>query len=372
MSKKLDYIDAIRGLAILGVMIVHTSQYGTNIYPEPISYLLNHGATGVQLFFVASAFTLFLSYESRRTREYNPKLNFFIRRFFRIAPMYYLGILYFSWQTPANTSPAAVILNLLFIHSFSPEYINLLVPGGWSISVEIMFYTLVPFLFAQINSTNRAIKTFIIAFVIYLTLKVVTGRFLPPTFENKEFFFMYLPSQMPIFLCGIIAYFLIIKNDYSINSKVLFALAVIMVSHAIWTLLPNHFIISVGFTILLVSLAKFQTKLLINPFFTYLGKISFSGYLVHFAVLHWLNHFGLIDFISTNNTLYSILNFSIRLIVVVGISTAIATLFYHLIEVPMQNIGRNFINRLESNVTSGAKVVSIAEEEGLEQKEERV
>ena len=88
MTKPLKYIDAVRGYAILGVIMIHVL---TVVQPENIylQLLANKGKYGVQLFFIASAFTLFLSQERRREVE---KKNFFIRRFFRIAPMYYIGI----------------------------------------------------------------------------------------------------------------------------------------------------------------------------------------------------------------------------------------------------------------------------------------
>jgi peptidoglycan/LPS O-acetylase OafA/YrhL len=64
MSKKFDYIDAIRGLAIFMVIVLHTGQYGTSIGSSLTNKILANGARGVQLFFVASAFTLFLSYNN--------------------------------------------------------------------------------------------------------------------------------------------------------------------------------------------------------------------------------------------------------------------------------------------------------------------
>lgn len=95
MQAKLRYIDSLRGLAILAVLMVHCGQYGINKYPDLIANIINTGGRGVQLFFVASAFTLFLSL-ARRSETV--KSNFYIRRFFRIAPMYYLGIAYYLMQ----------------------------------------------------------------------------------------------------------------------------------------------------------------------------------------------------------------------------------------------------------------------------------
>jgi peptidoglycan/LPS O-acetylase OafA/YrhL len=94
---KFKYIDALRGIAILLVMIVHTSQYGEKSQNEFFNSFFKFGAKGVQLFFLASAFTLFLSYNNRNREENKNVLrSFYIRRFFRIAPMYYIGIIFFS------------------------------------------------------------------------------------------------------------------------------------------------------------------------------------------------------------------------------------------------------------------------------------
>ena len=94
-NNKLQYVDAIRGLAIMAVLLVHCGQHGTNHYPAPITQAIVNGQMGVQLFFVMSAFTLFLSYVNRQGRERFAIRNFFIRRVFRIAPMYWLGIAYY-------------------------------------------------------------------------------------------------------------------------------------------------------------------------------------------------------------------------------------------------------------------------------------
>ena len=94
-DSKLRFVDALRGFAILGVLVVHCGQIGINEYPSLVQNIILNGAMGVQLFFVASAFTIFLTYANLYDKEANPNVNFFIRRFFRIAPMYYLGIIYF-------------------------------------------------------------------------------------------------------------------------------------------------------------------------------------------------------------------------------------------------------------------------------------
>lgn len=60
--------------------------------PTAMGQVALTGQRGVALFFIVSAFTLFLSYDNRK-EERHPTRNFFIRRFFRLAPMAFL-----SWR----------------------------------------------------------------------------------------------------------------------------------------------------------------------------------------------------------------------------------------------------------------------------------
>ncbi len=87
-SSQLDSIDALRGIAVLGVIVIHAANVPH--VPNTIWNLALPGQRGVQLFFIVSAFTLFLSRE-RRPDEAHPDRNFFLRRFFRLTPMFYLA-----------------------------------------------------------------------------------------------------------------------------------------------------------------------------------------------------------------------------------------------------------------------------------------
>ena len=157
--KKLEYITILRGLAILAVLMVHVEQQSSGVaYLHPyIISIIENGSRGVQLFYILSAFTLFRSFKLRSTTESSPIKNYFIRRFFRIAPLYYLAIIYYLWQdgtgprywlgnAPKITN-SNIISNVFFLHGLNPYWITSLVPGGWSVTVEVMFYLCVPILF---------------------------------------------------------------------------------------------------------------------------------------------------------------------------------------------------------------------------------
>lgn len=356
MNKKLDYIDAIRGLAILGVIVTHTAHFGTNHYPAYLDALFASGAKGVQLFFIASAFTLFLSFKNRSTGELHPVRYFFIRRFFRIAPMYYLGILYYLWQTGfwdthsnEHIKAELIVSNIFFVHGIHPSWINNLVPGGWSISVEMMFYCLVPVLYKKITSLNKAVIG-LAGFIFFnLLLQIIFKSFAPATETWQGFLYFFLPNQMPVFMCGIIGYFLIARKDHRIKLLPLLMLAIALTADAVFRdIRKNPLLPGFIFLLLLYLLSHYKSRLLVNPAMAGLGKISFSSYLVHFAVLYGLIYAGLIDFVAGDDLFHSLLNFSIRLVLVLGLTSLIAAVFYRLVELPMQKLGKKLIKHMET------------------------
>ena len=362
--KKLDYVDALRGLAILCVIMVHTSQYGRFNVPEMIANIIGQGARGVQLFYLASAFTLFLSFKNRLTREKFPIRNFFIRRFFRIAPMYYLGICYYLLQDglgprywlgdETHITNLNIISNFTFLHGFYPYWITSLVPGGWSIGVEITFYAVLPLIFSRVKNLNQAFIFFIFSIFLNLILKLFFMKFHLISDDRlwSEYLFLYFPSQLPVFCLGILLYFIIIENESIRNisgkSILLFSgLIIAQLGTGIQLFFPNHILFSIVFLLLAFAISSFRFILIVNPIVNYIGKISFSMYLVHIAVLHWLTQLNFIDYLDNG-----ILNYIARFSIVAVLTILFASILYTKIEVPFQEFGKRIIGRIEKSTNA--------------------
>jgi peptidoglycan/LPS O-acetylase OafA/YrhL len=356
--KKLDYIDALRGLAILGVLMVHTNQYGTTIANQIIAKIIVGGASGVQLFYLTSAFTLMLSFNNRGKTEKSPIQNFFIRRFFRIAPMYYLGILYYIFQdglgprymlgNATQITVLNIISNFTFFHGFNPYWISSLVPGGWSIAVEMTFYAILPLLGTKITNGKTAFNFFIITLLLRLLFHLLLMNIHINNDDRlwEQYLFFYFPNQLPVFLLGILLYFICIEQE-SLEKlskiSVFIFLILLFFRYKLDTefILPNHILFSIGFLFLGLFLSKYKFVLLVNPLIKYIGKISFSMYLVHFAILHYLMLFNSVNYFENN-----FLNFISRFCIVIFLTIIVASLFYNLIEVPFQNLGKKIIRKL--------------------------
>lgn len=164
------------------------------------------------------------------------------------------------------------------------------------------------------------------------------------------YMFFCLPSQLPIFALGILFYF-ILKDNYRISispGMILLTASILIAQLTGLTILPQYFLFGIAFVILGIALSKYEFKLLVNPIFIHIGKISFSLYLVHFAVLHWLNKYNLVNYLIVTNKYSCILNYSIRLSLLIVISVIVSTFFYKMIEVPLQNMGKQLINKLNN------------------------
>jgi peptidoglycan/LPS O-acetylase OafA/YrhL len=355
-GNKLDYVDALRGIAILGVIMVHANPY------EEVGGVLRNvikdGTMGVQLFFMASAFTLFLSFKNRQGKEKTPIKNFFIRRFFRIAPMYYLGIIYYLFQDgfgarywlgdATHISVFNIISNITFLHGFNPYWINSLVPGGWSIAVEMTFYAILPFLFLKIKNLNQAFNFFTISVIIRFIFHIALYKLHVIGSELLWYWylFFYFPSQLPIFSLGIMMYFIILEKEKitCISGKSLLIFSLLLLSQLLTgteIFLPNHILFGIGFLIFGIAISRYKSKIFVNPIITYIGRISFSMYLVHFAVLYWMEKLNFINFVSGE-----VLNFTIRFFIVILVTAVISTVSYKWIEIPFQNMGRKVIKKL--------------------------
>lgn len=68
-DKRLDYIDGLRGMAALMVIIVHSANFiDVGVLPNTILNWLKLGRYGVQIFYIISAFTIMMSIEKLQIR----------------------------------------------------------------------------------------------------------------------------------------------------------------------------------------------------------------------------------------------------------------------------------------------------------------
>lgn len=162
LSVRYAALDGLRGIAALGVAIVHA-------YPTHTFWV---GWSLVDLFFVLSGFLI----GSMLLDERVNLRNFLIRRALRIWPLYYLTLalaLVASYMrvsiNPGLESPGGVVASMFFVQgiehyglpqadlaTFSEKYI-LWFGHSWSLAVEQQFYVLLPLLLVVFRPSRSTI-----------------------------------------------------------------------------------------------------------------------------------------------------------------------------------------------------------------------
>jgi peptidoglycan/LPS O-acetylase OafA/YrhL len=182
------------------------------------------GEYGVQLFFLVSAFTLLTSLSQRSKHESRPIQNFLVRRFFRIAPLFWAALAFYflykgrqlgGYWSPLGISDRDMLLTAVFMHGWAATTINSVVPGGWSIAVEMNSYLLVPLLFRWITTFRRAVWLLVFSLIFRIVADVVVRLVFFQNFPTSldylrdSYMYLWLPAALPIFSFGFILFFIL-------------------------------------------------------------------------------------------------------------------------------------------------------------------
>ena len=362
-----DYLDALRGWAVLGVLATHCAvRAGSGSAGMSAAHTCRYG---VQLFFVVSAFTIFLTLDRARERGSTDWTGFFIHRFFRVLPMFWVGLALYAFVPGRDPEFAAIHytpldygLTALLQHGWHPALVNAMVPGGWSIAAEGAFYLVVPLCYRFVRRWQGAVWLLLGSLALSEAANRLLGfayfRHLIFAGVSREaagsFSYAWLPSQFPVFACGILAYFLVRelagrRPDPS-KGAALLAVAGMTLFTAIgfgkhgW--LPEHVCFALGFVPLVLGLKVLPTRLLVNPATRFLGRISYSVYLLHFAVLLLaLNSLGVLLPAAWQRSLSA---FLLLFAATLAGTSGLAWLTYRCVERPCVDLGSRLARHLAS------------------------
>ena len=162
--KHVEFIDHLRGIAILGVLFAHTFSVAYSSYDVlpwngwlreftglnscfwflPVSF----AQAGVPIFFVVSGFCIHMSFQQQGQKWG----SFFIRRIFRIYPAYLAALIFFTaiymdhWKLGFNSRELwkQFLPHVFLVHNCDPLMINAINSPFWSLAVEGQLYLLFP------------------------------------------------------------------------------------------------------------------------------------------------------------------------------------------------------------------------------------
>ncbi|GAA3402952.1 acyltransferase family protein [Paenibacillus hodogayensis] len=345
-KERLEFLDMLRGIAALAVMIEHM---GERLFPGFVYFISTYfqmGQFGVVLFFLSSGFIIPDSLERSKRLKF-----FWVKRFFRLYPLYWfnLGVavmLYYFYIHPADMPSISTILaNVTMVQKFlgKPDIIGLY----WTLSTEMLFYLICSILFF-IGMFRRTVTIVFVFYILALVASAspIVGIRIPGWGMFFNLFTMFI---------GTIMYRYYQKK---ISGKVFFVvfgfsfLLILAVCYNVFwedndpkylgthSFLPMLSAWTIAYVLFFLNLSIKSIK---SPkILLFLGMISYSIYLMHALI---------IEIIPKLDS--ELLTF----IIWVGATLGVATLTYFAIERPFISIGRKVLVKKAITAPAGPHLV---------------
>ncbi len=304
-SKRENWIDVLRGIAILAVIVDH-SLY---IFPAFWNTLVsNHTFFSVNWFIFLAAYSNCISF-SLKSGSFIQKISGFYRRRSNIFLPYIVATIiyyiYLSWPS----FDFKILLSKIF--NFSGSY------HLYFVQVIIQLYLIFPFIFIILGKIRNIYYQIILLVIITLiSFKIIPLNTQPWNYQN--FFAPLYIAYLPVFTASIIFFFRS-QNIQKWISYIAVAIYILMevflfLSGGVFSVnIPNFYLSLWSITLLLtIKLAidltsKHKTKT--GELLSYLGRKSLPIYLYHFLILKILSKSSL-----SQNGLFFVLSILISVI----------------------------------------------------------
>lgn len=343
-------LDGLRGIAVLLVVFSHLSNSPAEIHVHPYLNFTALGKTGVYLFFVLSSYLLdrqILLAIQRSKDDVRFWKNYFLRRFFRIYPLYiFLLCVYFLiYRSGSEYCICMRNLNDIISHVFLAKGFG----PFWSIPVEFKYYLVSPFIMYFITDILRSKKTLVLPFFFSLMGSISWYTYTHGYFNEGIIQEMW--PYLPVFLSGSLLAFLEVNSNHLKRSLsfdlfgiILMLLGILLGGSYFFSELIGwkysqvfsffrKFILLQGLLFLLVVYSANRSKLFFKGILEFkglrfIGLISFSVYTIHWPLVK------LFEELKANGEYSSSLLWLSFIIIVLSLST----LTHILIERPYSKI----------------------------------
>ena len=296
MSKQLYFskLDSLRFIAFFLVIWHHAfsnsfSDISNNhVIQTIIDQLTITGGIGVHIFFVISGFLITFLILSEE--KLNGKINipfFYVRRFLRIWPLYYLIVVLGIFVLPnlfeTLRFEGNIPKNLLFLNNYDMLHTNSNVGIAWSVAIEEQFYFVWPLLFLLFKNKKVLSTISIILFILSTKFAV----------ENPTQAYFHTFGNLRFLMMGCIGAFLYSKYEQKVKGlsvmkpqKIYFAIII-----SLFFIVFSSFSSTISFISLIVlplTYLYFVVNLVLQgssdhktTIISTLGKYTYGMYLYH-------------------------------------------------------------------------------------------
>jgi peptidoglycan/LPS O-acetylase OafA/YrhL len=355
----LPEVDQLRAIAAMLVLLYHGLQLlnpSTGVVPNPLIAVLKEGHSGVGLFIVLSGFILTVG-TAGKTISYK---EFMIARILRIYPML-LVCLVFAINLGGSATMIGVLTTAL---PFNVAAVSGGIPGSftamfWAVAVEFQCYLIFPFLLMFSNTRGSRFLVQLIAIAVLLrALAVLTGEV-----NARDISYWTIAGRIDQFCIGMIAARLYSDRALKTIDPAWFVPAGLLSFGMLWGLHRAGGFPSVAswkiiwpdaegavwafFIVTYISAGRMLPRT-ISLMAKKLGEISYSSYLIHFAVIKAVINRAAVLHITGHPNLDALVT---TVLIVVPVTVAIALLTFHTIEAPFLRLRPKYVSATSSPAT---------------------
>lgn len=309
MDNSLKALTTMRFIAASIVVLFH---FGTLLKPYlPVQFFM--GPEMVSFFFVLSGFVMLYSHYDKKERFY----DFYIVRLIRIYPVYILAT--FTSFVFSDNPLLAKFYNIFMLQSWFSGYPLSGTATGWSLSVEVVFYLMFPFILYLFKYFKPyvLIISIIMFYIIQLYLKnyiVIANK------QNFDFLNYYPLWFCSDFLIGMLVGYIFIefpkvRIDNCFLSTLLQLITFILIyKNLVQFILVKQILFAIIIYITVTCRNSWLNALLSNKYLYFLGECSYSLYiwqLVIFLIFLKFHHSPLNSLIDMCTYFVSMLFISI-------------------------------------------------------------
>jgi exopolysaccharide production protein ExoZ len=363
---RLDFIQALRGVAALMVVLCHARWFLLGTPSQDLAeWILAPGGAGVDIFFVISGFVMVYS-TRRSTGTLQYATEFFAKRLLKIwIPYAVVGLIYFYTMHGASAFTMQDLVQIAKSLCFIPTdvtslfyYGKGLIPVAWSLNYEFYFYLVLSasLIFGKLRWVAFGLWMF---FFVYALPVYDRGYFstLPmSSIDSRSAYLQMMTNPIILeFIAGIVIGFIYLSPIRIRNIAASRVAVMLAIGLGIWSWATHfrnlnsiyYYGIFASFLVLALAVASKTKDIQVPKVLIWLGNISYSLYLVHLLVNRT------IETIFQRNELGGLVHTWGHVILTTCTSITVAAASHYLLETVIHDrVKANVINAIRKHFNS--------------------